>query len=82
MFLILIPWNKLISDTFYCYSMVQKQIILGHSDPEIKKTGINSFFLVLNHLYSNPIQNLKLLIYLIFQRKSIFDTLYLREHVS
>jgi hypothetical protein len=31
-----------------------------HSDPEIKKTGINSLFLVLNHLYSNPIQkNLK-----------------------
>jgi hypothetical protein len=22
MFLILIPWNKLVSDTFYCYSMV------------------------------------------------------------
>jgi hypothetical protein len=34
-----------------CYLVEQKQ-----GDPEIKKTGINSFFLVLNHLYSNPIQ--------------------------
>jgi hypothetical protein len=33
MFLILIPWNKLVSDTFYCYSMVYKQIIPGIKYP-------------------------------------------------
>jgi hypothetical protein len=27
-----------------------------HSDPEMQKTGINSIFLVLNHIFSNPIQ--------------------------
>jgi hypothetical protein len=41
MFLILILWNKLVSDTFYFYSMVLKQIIPGIKNP-FPKSGHKS----------------------------------------